>query len=69
MSVSIDMLIFFLFMMVKTCKLVLYENNAFYKPKKCRQRFCGLKKNLQICVIKTVNQTKRIKHKWKISMN
>lgn len=55
MSVSIDMLIF-LFMMVKTCKLVLYENNAFYKPKKCRQRFCGLKKNLQICVVKIVNE-------------
>ena len=50
------MLIFFLFMMVKTCKLVLYENNAFYKPKKCRQRFCGLKKNLQICVVKIVNE-------------
>lgn len=47
---------FFLFMMVKTCKLVLYENNAFYKPKKCRQRFCGLKKNLQICVVKIVNE-------------
>ncbi len=46
---------FFVYM-VKTCKLVLYENNAFYKPKKCRQRFCGLKKNLQICVVKIVNE-------------